>query len=420
MDLLCCIPYYMAYLARALETQNVRATFGSVNYYLDDQYFPRLGVRTDPGLLDVVSRLKIRRPLLRRPLRVVELGINMMALAVRFAVSKPDLIHVQYLSLLEKGFPFELWFLRYAKKLGIPFVYTVHNILPPETALRHMAAFRRAYNMADALICTSEGAKSSLVREFSVNPERIWIIPHGPLFHDVTRPSPEDARARMGFSKGQRIVLCQGILRPYKGVGFLLEAWPLVQMHNPKARLIIAGTGKERYLRGIEEKVQSLGISRSVRLDFRFVRAEELPVLYQAADILVYPYEEITTSGALLTGLSYGKPVVATSLPAFREALGSGEYALLIEYGDVEGLATALTRLIQDPVEYGRLQCGAASALRAQTDWTKIGQETRRCYEGVLTARCNRTSGKDNRRIATLLRTIWHGAMGGRAGPKLI
>lgn len=385
MDLWCCVPYYTSHLTKGLKALDVAVTLGSVNYYLDDQCFRRLGVQTAPGLLDVISRLKIRRPFLRRALRLAELWANMMALAVRFVLSRPDLIHVQYLPFLEeKWLPFELWFLEYARKLGIRLVFTVHNVLPPDKGLRCMAAFRRAYHLADALICMNQEAKNRLTHEFSISSECIRIIPHGPLFHDLPRLSLAAARARLKLSQEERVVLFQGILKPYKGAEFLLEAWASVQRRNPQARLVIAGTGEKRFLEAIEAKVRSLGVGKSVRLEFRFVPAEELNLLYQAADVLVYPYREITTSGALLTGLSYGKPIVATSLPAFRETLQNGEFASLVDYGDVEGLAGTLTGLLQDPVEYARLQRAATSVSQTQNDWLKIGHETRRCYEEVL------------------------------------
>jgi glycosyltransferase involved in cell wall biosynthesis len=395
MDLWCCVPYYMSYLAKGLEAHNVSAALTSVNYYLDEGYFRRQGLRPAPGLLDIVSRLRIRQPMLRRLLRLGEFGINLLALAIRISRSNPDIIHVQYLAVLEKGLPVELWFLRYAARLGIGLVYTAHNVLPHQATQRHREAYDRVYKKMDTLICHDQEAKIRLSREFSIDPDRIWIIPHGPLFCDVPMPSRKDARARMGLLEEERVVLCQGILKPYKGIEFLLDAWPVVQAGNSNARLMIAGIGEEGYIAAIKEKVRCLGIEKSVRLDFRFVPSEELGFIYQSSDVLVYPYKEITTSGALLTGLVYGKPIVATRLPAFRESLRDGEEAVLVNYGDVEGLAAALTRLIQDRTHYERLRRGAASAFEKQSNWMNIGKETRHCYEAALQSAIRRTANPE-------------------------
>jgi len=113
------------------------------------------------------------------------------------------------------------------------------------------------------------------------------------------------------------------------------------------------------------------------------VSLEELRSWYLAADIAVYPYSNSTTSGALMTGINFGKPVVATTLPAFQQILRHGEEALLVDYGDVGGLSQALRRLIRD--ECLRQQMGARiNELRASTPgWSTIAKQTRACYEDL-------------------------------------
>ena len=71
--------------------------------------------------------------------------------------------------------------------------------------------------------------------------------------------------------------------------------------------------------------------------------------LYQDAEILVYPYGEVTTSGALMTGIGYGKAIVATRLPAFEQLLHDGENALLVAYGDTPVRSIDLAGAFNDP-----------------------------------------------------------------------
>src|SRR5579884_3341097 len=88
-----------------------------------------------------------------------------------------------------------------------------------------------------------------------------------------------------------------------------------------------------------------------------------------------------------MTAKAFGKAIVATNLPAFREALRDGETALLVGYGDVDGLANALTRLILDRNERERLGYAVAAASNAESSansWRLIAKETRRCYASVL------------------------------------
>lgn len=383
LDLWCCVPYYTGHLCRALREQDVDATLGSVNYYFDPGYFPRLGIPRDPGLVDLVSRLRLQRRLLRRLLRALEFGVNLAALGVRFCLAPPDVVHVQYLPFAELGWRFELLFLRLLRRRGIRIAYTVHNVLPHDTGTRHRSLYEALYRVPQIVICQGDEARHRIVSDFGVDPHKVRIVPHGPLFHDRPLPEPGEARARLGLSREDDVVLCQGFVKPYKGLEFLLEAWPRVTARHPRARLVLAGTGEAPYLDSLRRKVFALGIGPSVRLDFRFAPSEELPALFQAADVLVYPYRDITTSGALMTGINYAKAIVATNLPAFRESLRDGETALLVDYGDHEALAGALARLLGDPEERGRLG-RALAGRRAEApaaSWNEIAARTAACYE---------------------------------------
>lgn len=385
LDLLAIVPYYTGHLCAAAErTGGMRMTLASVSYSYDRQFFSRLGIRNDPGLLDVVSRLRRLPVAIRRMLKLLEYAVNMAVLLSRFAVSRPDVVHVQFLPLASRGVPVELVFLRLLHALGIKIVYTAHNVLPQDSGHRHAGTYRRIYQLADSLICHDTAAAMRLEKEFGAPRERISIIPHGPLFEAPSIGSAADARARLGFAADDCIVLWQGILRPYKGVSFLLNAWRQVCAGNARARLAIVGTGDSAEIRAIQQEAAALDMGSRVRLDLRFVSVQELADYYTAADVLVYPYSEVTTSGALMTGIVRGKAIVATSLPAFEDILQHGESALLVRYGDIPALAASLLRLIEDADLRRRLgehlRVSAAQIVR----WPDIARQTRDCYYAVL------------------------------------
>jgi glycosyltransferase involved in cell wall biosynthesis len=383
MDLWCYVPYYDRYLCESLARENIDITLGSVSPYQDPKYFSRNGLANRPGLVDLIPKLGIANDTTRRALMLVESCINMSALLTRFAISKPDIVHVQWIPLVRK-LPFEMWFLRAVKKLGIKLVYTAHNVLPHDTGIELLPIFRNVYKEMDAIICHTAEAKRRLIREFSVDPEQVTIIAHGPLLHDAKLRSVAASKAQLSVSQNKILVVWQGIVRSYKGLDFLLESWHKVDAQRLNAQLLIAGTGDSELLEAIKGQVARLNLQESTSLDFRFIPDEELPTYYQAADILVYPYREVTTSGALMTALAYGKPIVATALQAFREVLRDGKTALLVNYGDVEGLADALTRLIQDSKERERLARGVAASDNFENSWTRIARQTRQLYTTLL------------------------------------
>lgn len=381
MELWSFIPYYMAALCAGLCAESVEVVLGTVRYHLERDYFQRVGLTPDTALLDLAGAIPFRR--LRRLVKAFEYLANLFGLALRLVISRPDVLHVQYLPFLEHGFRFEIWFMRWVRALGIRIVYTVHNVTPQDAPDRFKHRYRSAYGVADALICHGNEARSQLVQDFAIQEKRIWVIPHGPLFAEKPDLSPEEARAKLGLPVDEPLVLSLGVISPYKGIFFLLDAWKRLVDGGAKARLIIAGTGDPGLLSEIQERVSAEGIGSSVDLWLRFIPVEQLPLLYQAADILVYPYKAGTTSGALLTGINYGKAIVATTLPFFQEHLTHGKDAAFVQYGEVERLAETLAELIRDPLKRERLGRSVAGMREMRESWSSIASATLECYRDV-------------------------------------
>jgi glycosyltransferase involved in cell wall biosynthesis len=383
LDTFCTVPYYLAALCAGLRRAGVRVELGSTSYYQDHDAFRSLGLAPDRGLLDVIAWLPRLPAWLRRPLKLLEGLLNYGLLAVRFLVAPPAILHVQYLALAPYGLPVELWLMRMCRWRGTRLIYTVHDVLPHDTGTRHAELFGRVYRLADRLICHSSAMRRQVSEEFAIPAGRIDVIPHGPLLAPREELSREAARARLGLPAGPVVVLTLGIIKPYKGIPFLLEAWAELHRQAGEAILVVAGTGPQALLMELKAHAERLGLGNAVRFDLRYLAQAELDAYHEAADILVYPYRTISTSGALLTGLARRKPVVATRLPAFEELLRDGETALLVDYGDAAGLARVLTRLIDDPAVRAHFGQATARLVEGELSWDVISRRTAACYKSV-------------------------------------
>lgn len=381
LDLWDLIPYYMARLCSSLRKKDARVTLGTVRYHLDRAFFQSQGLALDAILLDCGG--KIRPKPLRRVVKALEYFINLTLVAFRMLFIRPDVLHIQFLLFLEVGLPLELWFMRWVRFLGVPTVYTVHNVTPQVSPKKHEELYRRVYSEADVLICHGEGARKELTAEFGVPEAKIWMIPHGPLFEKKTNFSRAEACKKLGLPENEVLVLSFGVISEYKGIPYLLDSWKRIQDQGMKARLIIAGTGDSALLSRIQNQVAQDRLD-SVYLRLQFIPVEELPLLYQASDIFVYPYSAGSTSGALLTGLNYEKPIVATRLPYFLENLREGKTAVLVDYGDVAGLARSLAELITNPQTRSVYAANIREQLESSVNWEIIAQNTLDCYRSVL------------------------------------
>jgi glycosyltransferase involved in cell wall biosynthesis len=330
----------------------------------------------------VVGKFRLSR-LSRRILKLLEGVVNLCALTVRFFVSPPDVIHVQFLPMLTTPVPMDLWFVEYCRRRGSKIVLTVHDLLPHDTGERYKATFDSLYARVDAIICHADSVRSRLATEFSVPEEKVSVIPHGPFFYDLPATDSEETLRSFALEPGKALVLWQGIIFPYKGVDLLLRAWQQVEAKCGDACLVVVGTGAPELLQKIRAQVEGLKLQR-VKLHFRFVTSEELVALYRAADVVVYPYRAITTSGALATGLAMGKAIVASDLPVFGELLTDRENALLVDPQDSAALAGALIELVRDRALRERLAGKVRAMNFGDESWHAIAKQTMETYERVL------------------------------------
>ncbi len=248
---------------------------------------------------------------------------------------------------------------------------TVHDLLPHNTGETHKQTYHDLYQMVDRLICHSDTVKMSLEKEFSVPPDKMSVIPHGPFFYDL--PATPSNETLMSFELDPRKlhVLWQGIMSPYKGVDLLLESWQQVEATVDNVDLLIAGTGPAELIEQIQEQISRLRLQR-VKLYPHFILTEELVALYRAADIVVYPYRAITTSGALATGLSLDKTIVASDLPVFRELLTHRKNALLFDPQSPAELAEALIELSRDALLRQQLAGNVQQMNFGEESWMSI------------------------------------------------
>jgi glycosyltransferase involved in cell wall biosynthesis len=284
--------------------------------------------------------------------------------------------------MLRSRLTLDLWFVRFCRRRGSKIVLTVHDLLPHDTGEAHKQTFRELYRMVDGIICHSASIETRLETEFSVPREKIAVIPHGPFFYDL--PATNSAQTLRGFDlkPGKLLVLWQGIIFPYKGIDLLLNAWQHVEASGVDASLLIVGTGSPELSEQIREQIVHLGLQH-VMLHLRFITTEELVALYRAADIVVYPYRAITTSGALATGLALSKTIVASNLPVFRELLTDRNNALLVDPENSTALAAALIELCENSSLRRQLAANVEAMNFGDQSWLAIAQTTKKFYAAV-------------------------------------
>jgi glycosyltransferase involved in cell wall biosynthesis len=302
---------------------------------------------------------------------------GMARLAAHRVRARPDVVHYQWLTApAVDRYLIGAFGPRLARRRP-PRVYTVHYPLP--TDARRLRREGRLLRSMDLVISHSEYGARRIVGDAGVPEARVRVIPHG-AFDYLTRlpderPLPDELAAE------GPVVLFFGLLRPYKGIDVLIDAFSRL---DAGAELWIAGMPRMP-VEPLREAAQRA--AGRVRFIPRFVPDPEIPALMRRADVLVLPYREIEQSGVLYTGLAFGKPMVLTAVGGFVEVAREHHAARLVAPGDADELAVALEQLLADPAERRRLGDAARAAAEGPYSWDTIAHETLDAYNELLSQR---------------------------------
>jgi glycosyltransferase involved in cell wall biosynthesis len=235
-------------------------------------------------------------------------------------------------------------------------VWTIHNRLPHECPNR----------AAEIRLCRFLASRAHLIHVMDTNTARLVaplyqlpadrtvVIPHGSyvgVYPDVV--SREDARRQLRLDEQEIALLMLGGIRPYKGLGLLLDVFDELSRSDPRLRLLVVG--KPSDMADMADCGQwRERCEQHPRIVAHFARAADadLQIWYRAADLAVLPYLSILNSGSFQLALSFDLPVVGArdgSLaalldPAYTEAFAPGSAADLRR-----ALETALSRLVGHP-----------------------------------------------------------------------
>jgi len=254
-----------------------------------------------------------------------------------------------------------------------PRLLTAHYILPPEPTRRQVATARRLFTSMDAVIAHSEHGAARLRGEVGVDPGRVRVIPHGAFDYLTRLPEEKPLPPELEGADGP-VVLFFGLLRPYKGLDTLLDAFRRVE----GAELWIVGNPRMDV-----EPLRAAPAPGRVRFLTRFIDDAEIPAIFRRADVVVLPYRDAEHSGVLYTGLAFGKPLVLSAVGGFPEVAATGA-ARLVPPEDAPALAAALSELIADPAARERLALAAREAAAGPYSWDAVAAQTLALYQELI------------------------------------
>lgn len=260
-----------------------------------------------------------------------------------------------------------------AVTLGYSVVWTVHNALPHESSRIDRVLRRFLLAIAHPVVhcATARRALGWASRSATV-------IPHGSYagWYPETLDR-EEARSRLGFAPTDRVLLCFGQLRAYKGVEELIRAFHAMPQENLK--LVVAGRpaspAEAARLRALQRDVDD----ERVKLHLDHVPDDEVQVFFKACDLVVLPYLRVLTSGVAVLGLTFGRGLIVPRTGCLVELAQSG---CAIGYDPLSpgGLAEAL----RDAASVDSFDLGRRARRFAETlGWERIAAEYAQLFRDV-------------------------------------
>ncbi len=298
---------------------------------------------------------------------------------------RADLFHLHWPEVYWK--PFHRW-LHYCDDLwlatrGRPLVLTAHNFQPHDQPLqwKEQISHRWTYHLASAICVHSETAAETILRTYRVEERQLHLIPHGNEAAAYP-PATEQVKAReqlgLQLPKGHRLVLMFGAIRPYKGQEAIIAWWK--REAPEQATLALVGQPQDAaYQQKIRHEIQGCP---NIFLRDEHQDDANTALWHSAADVALFNYRQIFSSGSLSLALGFGLPILYPVRCATVDLLPfSQEHSERV--GAFHSLEGDFGEKLAALLKQGRSETAAAAWSQSRS-WQHTAQITANIYKSLL------------------------------------
>jgi len=267
----------------------------------------------------------------------------------------------------------------------VPLPHDLQHRHFPEFFTREQLAWRETMQSqgcrrADAVAAESEWARQDVIREYGVDPGKVFAIPRGTpteLYEPLTEAAADDVRRRFGLPSGFAFYPAQSW--PHKNHLRLVEALALLRdRHGLRVELVCTGRQTGHWAK-VEERLRDLGLETQVR-HLGYVEPLELRALYRLAGFVVLPSLFEGGGFPVLEAFAEGTPVACADATALPEV--GGNAVLLFDPVSVASVSDTLSRLATDEGLRGTLRSLGQERIRLFT-WDRTAATYRALYRRV-------------------------------------
>ena len=300
-----------------------------------------------------------------------------MSLPLRLKGRKLDIVHDTY----EAGF--------FSFKTPFKKIMTIHETafirFPGAYRRRGMAYYKYLFPLivknTDMIITPSESTKRDLVTYLKVPEDKIRVIYEAAdeRFKPLDKTAIIEVRQKYGLDFP--FILYVGLMIPKKNIPALIKAYNKLKKTGMEHKLVITGRKAPRVENAeIFEIVERLNLQKDV-IFTGYIPPDDLPGLYNAADLFVYPSFNEGFGLPPLEAMACGTPVITSNTSSLPGVVGDA--GIMIDPYDIEGLAEAMDKVLTNQaLRQEMIKKGLKRAKRFS--WEKMARETLKVYESVL------------------------------------
>lgn len=270
--------------------------------------------------------------------------------------------------------------LAFARK---PIIFEIH-------ALRQLSMIKafitgRLYSICSKIIVLSISMKQTLINDYGIAPDKIEIIYNGIDLNKFIQQRNREIIKAYGVTN-EPVVGYLGTFYDWQGVIDLVQAFSLVAKKRDDAKLLMVGDGPE--FQNVKNIVHQLGIENRVILTGK-VQPEETPNYISAMDIFMIPRPKTSATETavplkLLEAMAVGKPIIATRLQALLEVLNENVNAVIAEPNDIDDIANAILKLLNDKELQKILGNNARKTVEEKFSWDISSKSILQCYKDLM------------------------------------
>lgn len=234
---------------------------------------------------------------------------------------------------------------RHTKCIGL-----IHNMIPHEKSFLDKMLPPRFVKAMDGFVALSKSVLDDVASLDKDNKPKVFT-PHPLYDHFGEIMDRSEAAKHLNLDPNYRYLLFFGLVRAYKGLDLLIDAFADARLRKYPVKLLVAGEfydDPKPYL----EQIEKLGLNDFVIIENQYIKDNNVKYYFNIADMVVQPYKSATQSGVTQIAYHFEKPMLVTDVGGLGEIIPNGKVGYV-----VEPKPSAIAEALVDFCENDRVSC---------------------------------------------------------------